>query len=81
MWYSLHELPVPFAHLKQFQDLLISVVSLDESSFAQLVRKPKEEMWLVDFYAPWCAPCHKLTPQWHTLAKQVKKRVQLFVNF
>ncbi|KAG5887580.1 hypothetical protein JTB14_009988 [Gonioctena quinquepunctata] len=48
-----------------------TVISLDEGSFIQLMRKPKNELWVVDFYAPWCGPCQKLGPQWRKLAKQV----------
>ncbi|CAH1183258.1 unnamed protein product [Phaedon cochleariae] len=48
-----------------------TVINLDEDSFIQLMRKPKEELWIVDFFAPWCGPCQKLGPQWRKLAKQV----------
>lgn len=53
--------------------LRLLVINLDERSFAHVANKPKEELWIIDFYAPWCAPCQRLTPQWHSLAKQVKK--------
>ena len=47
-----------------------TVISLDESSFERLVGgKTEEEMWLVDFYAPWCGPCQQLAPEWRKLAK------------
>ena len=47
-----------------------TVVSLDETSFEELVGgKTEEEMWLVDFYAPWCGPCQQLAPEWRKLAK------------
>ncbi|CAH1105266.1 unnamed protein product [Psylliodes chrysocephalus] len=47
------------------------VIILDDTNFIQLMRKPKEELWIVDFFAPWCGPCQKLGPQWRQLAKQV----------
>nr|XP_023014480.1 dnaJ homolog subfamily C member 10-like [Leptinotarsa decemlineata] len=50
-----------------------SVISLDEGSFIRLMRKPKNELWIVDFFAPWCGPCQKLAEQWRTLAKQVSQ--------
>jgi len=51
-----------------------SVVSLNEKSFFELVgRKSEDEMWLVDFFAPWCGPCQQLAPQWRNLAKLVDK--------
>ena len=47
------------------------VISLDESSFGLLMRKPEDELWVVDFFAPWCGPCQRLGPEWRKLAKQV----------
>ena len=47
-----------------------SVVSIDEDNFMETVGvKTEEEMWLVDFYAPWCRPCQELAPEWRKLAK------------
>lgn len=61
------------ADIRSFiEDLLDhTVVTLDSSSFAQLMRKPEDEIWIVDFYAPWCNPCQKLAPEWRKLAKYV----------
>lgn len=59
--------------IKEFvQDMLSPlVITLDGSSFARLMRKPVSEMWLVDYYAPWCGPCQRLAPEWRNLAKQM----------
>jgi thiol-disulfide isomerase/thioredoxin len=47
------------------------VITLDDNSFVQLMRKPEDELWVVDFYAPWCGPCQRLGPEWRKLARQV----------
>ena len=47
-----------------------TVVSLDADNFeAKVGAKTEDEMWLVDFFAPWCGPCQQLAPEWRKLAK------------
>ncbi|KAH0621561.1 hypothetical protein JD844_022979 [Phrynosoma platyrhinos] len=47
-----------------------SVVSLTPETFNELVKKRKEnEVWVVDFYAPWCGPCQALMPEWKRMAR------------
>ncbi|KAJ8942244.1 hypothetical protein NQ318_003091 [Aromia moschata] len=45
------------------------VLPLDEDTFMQVVRKPKEELWAIDFFAPWCGPCQKLAPRMEKIRK------------
>ncbi|XP_050418751.1 dnaJ homolog subfamily C member 10 [Patella vulgata] len=49
------------------------VIILNKESFNRLVKnKQSDEIWLVDFYAPWCGPCMQLAPEWRRLAKMLK---------
>lgn len=59
--------------IKEFVQDMISplVITLDGSSFARLMRKPEAELWLVDYFMPWCGPCQRLAPEWRNLAKQM----------
>ncbi|XP_071441753.1 dnaJ homolog subfamily C member 10-like [Hetaerina americana] len=48
------------------------VLKLTEDNFYTNVgKKLASEMWIVDFFAPWCGPCQQLAPQWRKLAKMV----------
>ncbi|XP_019762900.2 dnaJ homolog subfamily C member 10 isoform X1 [Dendroctonus ponderosae] len=47
------------------------VKQLDENNFSLLARKSAQEMWVVDFFAPWCGPCQQLAPEYRKLAKSV----------
>jgi DnaJ homolog subfamily C member 10 len=47
-----------------------TVISLDNDLYVQLVENKKlEDMWLVDFFMPWCFPCQQLSSEWRTLSK------------
>ncbi|BFZ21852.1 hypothetical protein BsWGS_24891 [Bradybaena similaris] len=56
------------------------VISLDETSFQDKVRnKHIDDIWLVDFFAPWCGPCQQLSPEWRKVAKKFKDKSTIHV--
>lgn len=52
------------------------VVELTDSIFNKEVLDSKD-MWLVEFYAPWCGHCKKLAPEWASAATSLKGKVKL----
>ena len=52
------------------------VVVLTESNYDDLVLGSKD-IWLVEFYAPWCGHCQKLEPEWNQAASKLKGQVKL----
>jgi thioredoxin 1 len=49
------------------------VVTLDESNFNTFIRK--YPLSVIDFWAPWCAPCQVIAPRIRRLSKIYKGRV------
>lgn len=52
------------------------VVELTESNFEELVLN-SDDMWLVEFFAPWCGHCKNLEPEWKSAAGELKGKVKL----
>ncbi|KAM9305040.1 dnaJ homolog subfamily C member 10 [Gastrophryne carolinensis] len=49
-----------------------SVVTLTQDNFKKLVKeREREEIWFVDYYAPWCGPCRALMPEWKRMARHL----------
>ena len=42
------------------------VIALGDTDFHQALES--QEIWFVEFYAPWCNFCQKLAPVWHELS-------------
>lgn len=49
---------------------------LDETSFNALVMNSKD-IWMVEFYAPWCGHCKSLEPEWKQAAQNLKGQVKV----
>lgn len=52
------------------------VVELTDSNFEDTVLNSKD-MWLVEFFAPWCGHCKRLEPEWAAAATELKGKVKL----
>ncbi|CAL1543731.1 unnamed protein product [Lymnaea stagnalis] len=52
------------------------VIELTDSNFEEKVLESKD-MWLVEFYAPWCGHCKNLAPHWASAASELKGKVKL----
>lgn len=56
------------------------VVTLTDANFEQLVLKSKD-LWLVEFYAPWCGHCKNLEPHYKAAAAQLKGKVKVSCKY
>ncbi|CAI9090140.1 OLC1v1024844C2 [Oldenlandia corymbosa var. corymbosa] len=51
-------------------------IELNSRNFDELVLKSKD-LWVVEFYAPWCGHCKKLAPEWKKASNNLKGKVKL----
>lgn len=52
------------------------VTNLNAANFKKMVLD-SDEMWFVEFYAPWCGHCQRLEPSWEKTAKMLKGAVRV----
>lgn len=52
------------------------VIELTDDNFDKLVIN-SEDMWLVEFFAPWCGHCKNLAPEWASAATELKGKVKM----
>merc|ERR1719369_333334 len=53
-----------------------SVIDLTPANFDKLVLKG-DEVWIIEFYAPWCGHCQSLVPEYKKAAKALKGVVKV----
>lgn len=55
---------------------LSAVIKLTDANFEKTVLH-SDDMWLVEFFAPWCGHCKKLAPEWKKAAEKLKGKAKL----
>ncbi|KAI5653278.1 hypothetical protein M9H77_30465 [Catharanthus roseus] len=51
-------------------------IELNSRNFDDMVLKSKD-LWIVEFFAPWCGHCKRLAPEWKKAANNLKGKVKL----
>lgn len=54
-----------------FYDRDSGVIELTNNNFDKIVLN-SDEVWLIEFYAPWCGHCQQLIPEYKKVAKALK---------
>jgi thiol-disulfide isomerase/thioredoxin len=55
-------------------------LSLRMTEFQEKVLQPKEEIWVLDFWATWCGPCIVAVPHMKTLQKRYADKSVRFIS-
>ena len=59
--------------VKSYEEIVENIVTLDNNNFTEFI--DKYPFTVVDFWAPWCAPCKQLTPRFRRLLSIYKGKV------
>ena len=54
--------------------------SMSFNEFQKQATQPKDEIWVVDFWASWCRPCIELVPEMKVLYNKFKDKKVRFVS-
>mmetsp|Transcript_9213 Transcript_9213/g.33774 ORF Transcript_9213/g.33774 Transcript_9213/m.33774 type:complete len:437 (+) Transcript_9213:57-1367(+) len=52
------------------------VITLNESNFDSLVTQ-SQDLWMVEFFAPWCGHCQRLAPEYKNAAQSLAGKAKL----
>lgn len=55
-------------------------LSMDLRQFQEKVLKPKNEIWIVDFWASWCRPCIEVLPEIMAIQEKFKDKKVRFIS-
>ena len=47
-------------------------MKLTKDNFKKLVLDQPDQLWFIEFFAPWCGHCKQLAPAWEKAAKSLK---------
>ncbi|CDI81302.1 thioredoxin, putative [Eimeria acervulina] len=53
------------------------VIELKDTNFEKMVMQDEDNVWFVEFYAPWCGHCKALAPIWDEVSVQLKGKVKV----
>jgi len=71
MYYTFIALLACACSIQALYDSSDDVVELTAGNFDYKVIK-SDQIWLIEFYAPWCGHCKSLAPEWKKAAKALK---------